>query len=461
MPLSRVTNDIEPVLLLINIFAAAGTLTILYRVARRYGGSVAESVAGVALCGGATLFIGLTHQFLVEILQTLIVALTMLVAAKAQEQTTIQNFNWMLLTIAFGFLVKTTTIMFQLPFVVYIAIVHLIAAQKAGRKFRVLDGAVLIANVASFAAAAAWYAINWQWMAQHFVDATNSEIALQYGHAVVFMQKIVFWTTALAMAVTPYASAFWLVAIAVAIGLIIAVLRLLKKPFAEMKISLVASGTLLNLCLAGTIVAVLIVYSLQINEDTRFLLPLLPMVGALLAWSLSRIGKAWISVLFLVIVIANAAMNHAFAEGIRPIAVPYTPWIRAVQADPANKIALAVATRSTCDAATVNRYIVIGVEYPAFNANSASFFSAKDRRMRGFRCSYTSLGYAETDVQRALKRIIDIGALYVATVMPDKQPPPDFLNEASKPIAERLAADPRFELAPGSGDYVLIYRRKQ
>jgi hypothetical protein len=88
----------------------------------------------------------------------------------------------------------------------------------------------------------------------------------------------------------------------------------------------------------------------------------------------------------------------------------------------------------------------------------AAFYSAKARRPLGYRCYYTSLGYAETDSRRALARIFALDAAYVVTVRPDAQPPEDAFNRVSRAVAQMLAADPRFTLVPSDDGTVLIYR---
>ena len=61
----------------------------------------------------------------------------------------------------------------------------------------------------------------------------------------------------------------------------------------------------------------------------------------------------------------------------------------------------------------------MGVEIPWFNANSASYFSAKQMLKKKFRCYYTSLGYAEKDVNKAWQRLFNFKINYFITLIPD------------------------------------------
>jgi hypothetical protein len=55
---------------------------------------------------------------------------------------------------------------------------------------------------------------------------------------------------------------------------------------------------------------------------------------------------------------------------------------------------------------------------------------------------YTAYDSFDPDIRYALETIKVIAPLYIVTVAPDKQPPPDFVNGASRPVTEHLANDP-------------------
>ncbi len=459
LPITRISTHVEPVLLLANVAIAGGTLYIVYLVARQLRAGSVEALAAVVLCCSSPILIAFTHEFMVEELQALVAAAMLLVAIKAPSQPILRTFALCICVTALGFLTKTTTELFLLPFTLYAILVVLMIRGCERTKVGWLDGAIIIiAGLASFAAAA-WYRTNWPYLFQHFTDATSSDVALNYGSPVVLTNKLRFWITSLAASISPIATLAALLFLIAAAGIAIALFRIAKKPFSDFCTALIDRGALFALASAGTVVATLLVYSLQINEDPRFLLPLLPVIAALLAWSLSVLKNRVISWLVLLAVLTNAAINHAFAFGLNPLRVTPVSWLRTIQWGGEDKAILTNVVDSTCSQAIANRYTIIGVEYVELNANSASFYSAKQRRLHGYRCYYTSLGYAEKDIDEAFRRLDRVGPDYFVTVVPEKQRTPDFLNEVSRPAAERIARDPRFVLAPGSGDYVLIYRR--
>lgn len=64
--------------------------------------------------------------------------------------------------------------------------------------------------------------------------------------------------------------------------------------------------------------ATLFVYSFQIDEDPRFLMPLIPIISVLVAWSLATVRNQIVLGLFLIGLVANAAASHAYAHDSDP-----------------------------------------------------------------------------------------------------------------------------------------------
>ena len=91
------------------------------------------------------------------------------------------------------------------------------------------------------------------------------------------------------------------------------------------------------------------------------------------------------------------------------------------------------------------------------------FFSEKQKGALGYRCPYTSLGYAETDVVRALKRIDIMDSDYFVTLPADQIPadPKDVLNQVSRPVAERIAASPGWERITDPSEPAQVFRRRR
>jgi hypothetical protein len=98
------------------------------------------------------------------------------------------------------------------------------------------------------------------------------------------------------------------------------------------------------------------------------------------------------------------------------------------------------------------RYNIVGVEVPWLNANSAAFFAAKNRLNTGVRCYYTSLGYAQQDLDAALKRIDEFQTQYFITLDEAFQPAQNFVNVVSLPVLRELKESTRFQVVPFSSE---------
>jgi hypothetical protein len=120
---------------------------------------------------------------------------------------------------------------------------------------------------------------------------------------------------------------------------------------------------------------------------------------------------------------------------------------------------LTTAVRTTCPPENANRTNLFVVDYIRLNLNSANFYSEKDSYTTGYRCNYWHIGYAETDVQRALDRLNAVAPPYVITVVPERQPLPDFLNICTKDMTLIIASDPHYSLTTKPGDYLQVYRK--
>jgi hypothetical protein len=102
-------------------------------------------------------------------------------------------------------------------------------------------------------------------------------------------------------------------------------------------------------------------------------------------------------------------------------------------------------TRFTCTPQTANRYHISGIELPWLNANSLSFYMAKERLSSKVRCYYVSLGYAQKNVAKALARIDSLNISHYISLDASAHPvPPNFINQVSIPVLQKVRHDKRF-----------------
>jgi hypothetical protein len=462
-PFAGVLGSYERGFLLVNIAANAATLVLVFLIVLRLPGSPMAGLAAVLLCGGASLFIGMTHEFVVEPVQALTVAGLIYLSVEARRLPTFRLTVSIISWVALAFLAKSTSVGFLAPFLFYIALVRLGARRPPEPGFEWRD--LALAGIAALlaAAAVAWYVVNWSSVVAHIKNATLSETALHYGSIGTLGSKLRFWGTALLHAVTPWSFLGYGTALVILAGLALAAVPILRSPVRTWFSDLAASGTLFAFCLAGTVVAGLVAYASQINEETRFLAPMIPITAVLAGWSLSVLRWKWLTAMAIVLFAANATDGHLQAHGAVSLAPFKSPWLKPYRVEPASVARFDRAVRLSCDPKRPLRYTIVGVEMPDFNANSAAFFSEKQKGVLGYRCYYTSLNYAATDVQWELKRMDIIDVDHFVTLPADQIPvdPKDVLNKVAKPVAERIAASPDWERITDPSEPAQVFRRRR
>jgi Dolichyl-phosphate-mannose-protein mannosyltransferase len=467
VPLRHLTGDVGSALLLANICAAAGTLVLVYLVSRRLGVSGLSSLAGVLVCAGSGLFIALTHLYYTEMTQCLAVAVCLAVACGSERRSLVRTLALLLAAVAVSFLAKSSSMTFVLPMLTYVALALWITGKKIRPAFRWFDAALMAGAVSISAAAVTWYALHWQSVVQHFVDATMSDLTLYWGSPVNLPTKLAHWSWALVFSLSGLPIfALCIAALAVA-ALAISLVRLRGRPAGERAGASVTNGTLFAFALAGTIVMTILTFALQINEDWRFLLPLIPIAGVLVAWSLSVLHNRMIELVLFSMVAANAAINHAYSLGFDPLHITAPPYLMPYDGNGHDRALLTEALHATCRREHAHRPNMIVVNYMTLNINLINFAATQESYTSGFRCSYTTYTLFDPDVQHALDMIRSIAPLYIVTVAPEKQPPfdpitvPAFVNGATRGVTEHLASDPQYTLESPPGTYLQIYRRNE
>jgi hypothetical protein len=459
VPLRHITGEVEPSLLFLNLFWGGLALWLVYVTTRRMGAQPIESAAAMLVCGGSGIFIAMTHQYLVEMTQCATVAIMIFVAWRAERRSLMRTLSLAGIATGFAMLSKASSLTFVLPMLCYVTVALLVARSGRRPKTDLVDFALLVAASIVIVSAGIWYHTNWNHVAQHFRDATAGDVAMHYGRPVELGLKLQYWLYWLGEAISPF------LALSVAAGAItvsalsVAAFRAFRDWHFLRSIEIaVENGTLFAFTLAGTVCATILGFSLQVNEDTRFLIPIIPMVAVLLGWAISVLRLQFVTGIAFLLLALNAAINHAYSFGLNPLAQGSFPYLWPVNLSPADKQLLTKAVQESCHDGNNGRTNIIAVSYKSLNGNSANFYAAKNALVGSRPCAYQGLGYSSSDLKQALDTIITAAPAYVITVAPDKQPPVDFVNKVSRPVAEHLARDPHFELAFGSDDFLLIYR---
>ena len=460
VPLARFFGRVEPALLMTVLACQAGSLWFVWDIGQRLCQERRiVSAAGTLALGSAPLFVGIGHQYLAEAPQTLAVSWIYWLALASPNMRRPRLLSGLMAAVALGMLAKTTTPLYCL----FAGLIALCVLLRSGvpvplsRTARWLDGALLVVAGALLALTVAWYWKNFVPALQHARISASSEIAMAYGRRGTLSTKLCFWLGQSSNALLADGTILLCVAATV-------LLRVFQRPSNDLlkMRPLSPTGKLVAAAAVLQVAAVLVVFSFQDNEETRYLVPMLPLIAILVMWLLAAVGTSTLAWSLSAALLVQAMIVNAKASGLGMGKWVDSVWLHPIHRDARDYARISAIVALTCPQTTANHYAIIGVEYPSLNANSAAFFTAKQRVDKGWRCYYTSLGYAESNPERAYRRLFDTNATFLVTESEDDQvKPADAFNAVSLPVLRRVMTSPDFAIVQPPIDGVLIFRRKQ
>jgi hypothetical protein len=458
VPMGRLFGSIEFGLLVSVILFQLGSLILVYKTGRELVTNRSRlAFLGALAVASSPLFVAMSHQYLAEAHQLFAVAYFYWIAAKAPKLRRVRILGHLLLATALAMLSKVSSPLYcLLPACIALDAILTLDLPRAPQR-ALKDGLLLIAGAALLIGAAGWYFDNFSAVFEFVKEASSGDTALNYGKKDLFANKLKFW---LAAAQNSFAlpELVATTAIAVLAGIAMAAVRMRKtktRPGLD-RFSALAIAALLH------VMIVFAVFSLSINEESRYLLPLLPSLVILLLWCLSHVRNRWVEIALLAAFFFQWGFVHARALGLASRSEEISYWVIPLHRDAKAKEEIQRLIKLTCTPQTAERYNISGVELPWLNADSLSFYMAKERLRGKIRCHYTSLGYTEKDVRRALARIdqLDI-AHFISLNEPAHPQPPNFLNQVSLPVLQAIRKDKRYVQQPFDSELnIIVFRRK-
>ena len=461
VPLSSVFGSPERALLTAVLVPQFFTLLLAQKIglSLSQGNRWLSTTAALAM-GSAPLFIGMSHQFLTETLQVLGVTYFYYLACTCREKSKISVIGHLFSATSIAIIAKTTS-PFHCFFPGIIVVLSLIPFKKSKNVVPQVASNKRSLVFASFSIvplglSSAWYVENFQKVLE-FTSAAGGELSLPYGHKDIFSKKLLFWLNS---AQTSYMlpEVIALVAVAILAGVVIKIRSTKTGPNTPQSANpkkLIGFAALSHICIALTL------YSLSINEENRFLLPMLPALAVLILICLTPIKSTLIFVLISIAFIYQWGAVHVQAMAIRPPDPRISYWVWACDRDSNQQKEVTKIVERTSNPKTAQKTNVVGVELPWLNSNSLAFFAAKRQFETGSRAFYTSLGYTENNIERAWQRFESLNPPYFITLSESKQSSkPDVFNAVSIPILQRISTDERFEQIPFRSKLgVMIYKR--
>jgi hypothetical protein len=405
----------------------------------------------MAIMAASPLFIGLGGQYVVEPLQTSLVALFWLLAVYADRLSAWFAISAGALLFVLGLACKTTTELYIVA--PGLIILHQLVKKRDWLRRPTPRASILLGlAIAVSALTAAWYVRNLGDVLSHVRDASTEDVALNYGWIADFSSKFRTWT-GLFLQSTMLPPIAALIAMCLAAWTISFVVGWRDRRHSLLVLALFVAAV-------AQIVMILAFFSMNIIVEPRFLEPIVPAFAIAFIVAATCLPK-WANLFLTSAILAQFAYVQEISFGVRPASPFVSGWVGPIERDPERKLIMRDTVALTCDRPQESAlYKVIGVEYPYMNANTAAFYSAVRGIRRGWRCQYTSIGYAQKDVGAALARLDDLNADYFISVPSQYQQSINFLNVVSGQVLERIEASNQFVKVPVSfSDKVVILWR--
>lgn len=458
VPFARLTGSVDLALLLSVLCTQAVALWLLGSSIRRlFAEGKLACILVPAWAAGTTLFVSMGRHFMVESLQLMAVTACYWVAINARQWRRTPATAHLVLAVSIAMAAKITSP----AYIVGPVVVALWEILRPGAHHRT-DGvagwrlAVLVSMAGLvFLITAFWYAVNFKTVLAFAKTATSSEIALHYGFIRPFGEKFTYWARAAfyAFSFPPMGSAVLVAAgigaFALAWTRFIRCHRVMNKP----------QGIMLVIALLQ-LVLLLLIFSSCLNEDSRYLLPLLPAVGIVLGWLFSGLRVIPLQIAVLLLCLTQWGMVNLPSNNPEPAdSEAKFSWLARPRLDARCKNDVTRAVTWINERAQPDELVLFGIDALWLNNSTFAFYDAKVGLLTGRRVTYGSLFRLDKErVKKALDTLERTPpALFVSLDPARLEPDDDF----ARPLLERIQHDPLYERAPFESDEgIVIYCRR-
>lgn len=436
VPFQGLFPRVEAALLTYNVLIGVASLILIYYsalfISSGRGNAAAKelSVLAVLIVGGAPLFIALEHQYFVELLQVLSVAYLYWIWLSTRESPpTVKHISHFFLALAIGLGAKSTTILYcilpmsGLLWSIFQNRKSLSFGRTTGERiFLLVSGLTLLSVMA-------WYIFNFQAILGFALQSSSGEVASHYGTKDSFINKMQYWLVA---ASTSLATPLLLLS-ALLVPIIFLILGKVR-PVAKD-----STPWLLVMLLFGQAVFPLIILALNINQENRYLLPILPSYALLVVCLLQK--YKYVTRVFIFFFACQWAFANAVSFGLTESRGLTNYWLMEFKPDQHKHQMLEAIVEQVCQPASSNQLFVVGVEYPDINYVSLKFIAST----REAKCMFTSLGYSEDNLDHATARIKGLKPSGVITLKQECQAEgADFVNKISATFLQSLESENQY-----------------
>jgi hypothetical protein len=432
VPLAKITGSIGRALMIPILLAQFFSLLLMYKIVLLLTNKKTIAMLGSLIMASAPLFIGMGHQYFVESLQLLAVTSLIFILINIKKLNRYEIILSLLLILPFAMIVKISSPLY-LIFVVGLILLYLFRLpakitmrEYFGEKRHI---AYFVLAIIFFCSAIAWYVINWNSIYQFMNLVSSGTAAELYGTQAPFFQKmnlwLIFFRKSLFMPVVMYFIFFIL-------GIYLFQYIFLKK-YKLLELPIIIS--------VSSIALVLIFLSFQINEETRYLLPLLPYVTILICWLLYKVRNIWLNIAAIIVFIFQFIFVNGYTLGlIKMNPGDINSWATVIHTNSDQIKDMESIIAHTCKSENANKTSIVGVEFPFLNYNSVEYYATQQKLKTNFQCYYAPLGFAEKDADKAWKTMMKYYNPPFFISGPDNSysQEPDAFNIVSLPILERV-----------------------
>lgn len=448
-PVGNAFPFVQTGLLCCTVAIQFASIVALYRILTHVFRKGIPALVACCIVASGSLFVGLTPRFFVEPLQALTVVWALALAVYADRMQRTILVAQLLAAVAFGLIVKTSTPLFQFPLVVYI-ILKLFCAKNSARTFKNSRQFLYLSVVCSLLlvfGTCCWYVINFGPAMSHVIEASSGRAALFYGSKGNLVAKLGFW-------LPQFEKAFFIRSLGWAL-LIVLVIALIRRVASRERIS---SADILGGLSAAWILAVLVSFSLNINQDTRYLTALFPYVAVVACWILSNIRVPVLVYGVGIVALAQWWSVVGVLFGHVPPSAGFNGWLQPYVIDDT-----ALKDNIFCAAHTMDvspeHPAIVGVELPEFDEVSLSLYSVLlGHDLQPGKWSYVGFDWTQNDPVAGWSHVYAVGAKYYLYRGYDSRLDSDPVNHLAKQEFLIAQSDPAFRLIAGkSNSRVSVY----
>lgn len=435
---------IHEALLLSILVVSYFSLVLTYSAAQHISvNSKLIPLLAVLVVASAPLFVAMSHEYFVEIYQVFAVVYTYWILFAINRLNRFKIIYHLLFALAISFGAKITTVLYNfIPF--GIILYHVATKACFNSEIKSRDKLNFVLSLMLFCFVMLWHLTNFSDIYSFALNSSSGSVALNYGKVDLFYNKIAYWLGVFSNA------------LATRYTLILIIMGFFSSIFiCFYKYAMPKKNNWILICLIGLQMTIPIVaFSLNINEENRYILPILPSLAFFIVLT------APLSSLYLYFCLIVFSTQWLFVQSYSYSLHSYggllNYWLKAVNYAPEEREQLYQATKQLCTDENAGFYVV-GVEYPAFNANTLAFLGSLVNR----KCRFTSLGYAATDVSIAIRRIDDIDPKGFLTLKKSCQTEDvNFVNVISKSAVDYFDNNSEYRNTKNFGNCIVLYQKK-